>query len=328
MRVLIFHGYLLRGTGSNVYNASLAQALARQGHEVHLLCQDRHAAELDWVDAIGSWGGGRLEVERVRDAGHPGSVTVYRPEIGGLLPVYVLDRYEGFEVKTFPELSDAELDGYLDANVAAVSDVVGAVGDPDAALANHLIMGPAILARAGPALRDQGPRLGHLLHGPPAPRPLRSLRARGDRRRRRDPRRLLPHGKGAVRGRPGSEPAGAHPARAAGRRRPPLPPASGGRGPPRPARGWRTKLATERPATGDAGRLVRPRRPGDRRGPAGLGRGGRAGAVRRQAPGQQGGRPAGGGLAAHPSRAHGRGVHRATDPVHRLRGVRGGPAKR
>ncbi len=28
MRVLIFHGYLLRGTGSNVYNANLAQALA------------------------------------------------------------------------------------------------------------------------------------------------------------------------------------------------------------------------------------------------------------------------------------------------------------
>ena len=34
---------------SNVYNASLAQALARQGHEVHLLCQDRRADELDWV---------------------------------------------------------------------------------------------------------------------------------------------------------------------------------------------------------------------------------------------------------------------------------------
>ena len=79
MRVLIFHGYLLRGTGSNVYNASLAQALAGQGHDVHLLCQDRHAAELDWVDAIGTWGGGPLEVEQVRDAVSPGSVTVYRP---------------------------------------------------------------------------------------------------------------------------------------------------------------------------------------------------------------------------------------------------------
>jgi glycosyltransferase involved in cell wall biosynthesis len=148
MRVLIFHGYLLRGTGSNVYNASLAQALAGQGHDVHLLCQDSHAADLDWVDAVGVWESGRLDVERVRDVDHPGSVTVYRPDIGGLLPVYVLDRYEGFEVKTFPDLSDGELDRYLDANVAAVRDVVGVTGQPDAALANHLIMGPAILARA------------------------------------------------------------------------------------------------------------------------------------------------------------------------------------
>jgi glycosyltransferase involved in cell wall biosynthesis len=149
VRVLIFHGYLLRGTGSNVYNASLAQALAGQGHEVHLLCQDRNAAELAWVDAVGDWESGSLEVSRVHDTDHPGAVTVYRPEIGGLLPVYVHDRYEGFEVKTFPELTDAELDRYLDGNVAAVRDVVAAAGEPDAALANHLIMGPAILARAG-----------------------------------------------------------------------------------------------------------------------------------------------------------------------------------
>ena len=41
MRVLVFHGYLLRGTGSNIYNASLVRALVGLGHEVHLLCQDR-----------------------------------------------------------------------------------------------------------------------------------------------------------------------------------------------------------------------------------------------------------------------------------------------
>jgi glycosyltransferase involved in cell wall biosynthesis len=130
VRILIFHGYLLRGTGSNVYNASLAQALAAQGHEVHLVCQDREAAELDWV--------------RESD-----KITIHVPDIGGLLPVYVLDRYEGFEVKTFPELTDEELDRYLDANVRAVREVVERHGEPDAALANHLIMGPAILARAG-----------------------------------------------------------------------------------------------------------------------------------------------------------------------------------
>jgi glycosyltransferase involved in cell wall biosynthesis len=149
VRVLIFHGYLLHGTGSNVYNASLAQALAAQGHDVHLVCQDRNAAELGWVDAVGSWGSGGLRMKTVRDAGHSGAVTVYRPEIGGLLPVYVPDRYEGFEVKSFPDLTDAELDRYLDANIAAVSEIVEAAGEPEAALANHLIMGPVILARAG-----------------------------------------------------------------------------------------------------------------------------------------------------------------------------------
>jgi glycosyltransferase involved in cell wall biosynthesis len=131
VRILIFHGYLLRGTGSNVYNASLAHALAAMGHDVHLLCQDRHANDA-------------LDV-----GGLPGSVTVHRPDIGGLLPVYVRDEYEGFEVKTFSELTDAELERYLDANVAAVREVAQRAGGVDAALANHLVMGPVILARAG-----------------------------------------------------------------------------------------------------------------------------------------------------------------------------------
>src|SRR3954469_8899417 len=125
MKVLIFHGYMLRGTGSNIYNASVAPALARLGHEVHLLCQDREA---------------RID-----------GVEIHNPEIGGLLPVYVKDPYEGFEVKAFPELGEEELARYLDANVAAVRAVADGAGGIDAALANHLVMGPAILARAGVA---------------------------------------------------------------------------------------------------------------------------------------------------------------------------------
>src|SRR5256885_121630 len=149
MRVLIFHGYLLRGTGSNVYNASLAQTLARLGHEVHLLCQDRDAERLEWVNAIGRWEGGALSGARVREPDGDGSVTVYNPDIGSVLPVYVADRYEGFEAKTFPELSDEELDHYIIANVRAVTEVCEGAGMPDAALANHLVMGPLILARSG-----------------------------------------------------------------------------------------------------------------------------------------------------------------------------------
>jgi glycosyltransferase involved in cell wall biosynthesis len=122
MRVLLFHGYMLRGTGSNIYTANLARALAQLGHEVHLLCQDKKV-QLD-------------------------GVQIHNPDIYGLLPVYVKDPYEGFEVKAFPEMTDDELDRYVDANVEAVRGVAASVGGIDAALAGHLVMGPAILSRA------------------------------------------------------------------------------------------------------------------------------------------------------------------------------------
>jgi glycosyltransferase involved in cell wall biosynthesis len=144
VRVLIFHGYLLAGTGSNVYNSALAEALKRAGHEVHLLSQDRDPLALDWVDAAGDWDGGSLSLTMRRE---PARATVYRPDIGGLLPLYVADRYEGVDARPFPELSEAEVERYVAANVAAVREVAARVR-PDVALANHLVMGPAILARA------------------------------------------------------------------------------------------------------------------------------------------------------------------------------------
>jgi glycosyltransferase involved in cell wall biosynthesis len=149
VRILIFHGYLLGGTGSNVYNARLAEALVGLGHEVHLLSQDRHPEAHSFVDAVGDWDAGDLRVQIVRRPISDRSVrcTVYRPNIGALLPVYVADRYEGIEARTFADCSDEEIARYIDANVVAVRDVVAQVR-PEVALANHLVMGPVILARA------------------------------------------------------------------------------------------------------------------------------------------------------------------------------------
>src|SRR3954452_17489630 len=90
MRILIFHGYLLSGTGSNVYNARLAEALVRLGHEVHMLSQDRHPAEHGFLSAAGDWDGGELRVRELPGTGGPtagpGRAVAYRPDIGGLLP--------------------------------------------------------------------------------------------------------------------------------------------------------------------------------------------------------------------------------------------------
>ncbi|HEX4467019.1 MAG TPA: glycosyltransferase, partial [Solirubrobacteraceae bacterium] len=111
-----------------------------------LLSQDRHAERLDFVDATADWDGGSLSVRRLDAPRAPGSCTVYRPDIGSLLPVYVADRYEGIEARTFADCSAAEIEAYLKANVAAVAELRERVS-PELALANHLVMGPAILAR-------------------------------------------------------------------------------------------------------------------------------------------------------------------------------------
>jgi glycosyltransferase involved in cell wall biosynthesis len=142
--VLIFHGYLLDGTGSNVYNARLAASMAREGARIHLFCQDREAAERPFVDAVGDWDSGALRVRTLRA---PVRVTAYRPPIGSVLPVYVADRYEGFDAKRFADCTDEEIEAYVARNVEAVREVAELVR-PDVALANHLVMGPAVLARA------------------------------------------------------------------------------------------------------------------------------------------------------------------------------------
>jgi glycosyltransferase involved in cell wall biosynthesis len=153
VRVLIFHGYLLGGTGSNVYNARLAEALVRLGHEVHLLCQERHPEEHRFLSAAGDWDEGELRIRELPGAGEPaagpGRAVSYRPDIGGLLPVYVADRYEGVQARTFAECTPEEVEFYIAANVAAVAEVA-ALADPVLALANHLVMGPVILARGLP----------------------------------------------------------------------------------------------------------------------------------------------------------------------------------
>lgn len=163
MRILIFHGYLLRGTGSNVYNAELARALVADGHDVDLVCQEKSAKDLEWVDALGTWdNAGELVVEefdRKRGKGR-GRCTVFLPPIADQLPVYVQDNYKGFVARTFDQFDDTELEFYVARNVMAVK-AVAEREKPDYALGNHMVMGPYILSQA---LGDEVPYVAKI-HG-------------------------------------------------------------------------------------------------------------------------------------------------------------------
>jgi len=145
MRILICHGYLLKGTGSNQYVQSLARALCRRGHDIAVMCQDADP-RLDFVSAYMEEraAGGETGVAWERETGYPGSCLVYRPYIGGLLPVYVMDEYRGFEAREFTELTDRELDAYVEMNRASLERLMARFA-PDVLQVNHAVMLPYIV---------------------------------------------------------------------------------------------------------------------------------------------------------------------------------------
>ena len=140
MRIVLWHGYLLGGTGSNVYTRSLAREWSRAGHDVTVLSQEPHPEQYDL-----------------------GVARHVRPEIGGVLPVFVLDRYEGLEARLLPELSRGERERYVELNAAAVRGQLPA----DLVFANHVLLGGPVGAAAGAryAVKAHGSELEYAMRG-------------------------------------------------------------------------------------------------------------------------------------------------------------------
>jgi glycosyltransferase involved in cell wall biosynthesis len=143
MRILLWHGYLLGGTGSNVYSRALAREWSRAGHDVVVVCQERAPEQYDL-------GGARV-------------VNVELP--GGLLPVFVMDRYAGLRPKLLQDFTRGERDAYVDANAAALRGLMPA----DLVFANHVLMGGPVAAASGAPFRVKahGSELEYSLRGRP-----------------------------------------------------------------------------------------------------------------------------------------------------------------
>ncbi|MGI8775033.1 MAG: glycosyltransferase [Actinomycetota bacterium] len=163
MKILVWHGWLLTGSGSNVYNANIARCWRTAGHDVLLVCQDGDAHLLPFVDGVGAMTAGNSSFELTPTGAEPvaGSCVVVRPDIGRLLPVFVYDAYRGFEVKRFVDLTGEELDGYVEHNVRALAALIETWG-PDAIITGHEVMGPEIARRA---CEQAGTRYLAKLHG-------------------------------------------------------------------------------------------------------------------------------------------------------------------
>jgi len=141
VRIVLWHGYLLGGTGSNVYTRALARAWSRLGHEVVVVCQERNPGAYDL-----------------------GGARVVRPELPeNILPTFVLDRYEGLEPRLLQELTPEERERYVEANAAAVRAELPA----DLVFANHVLLGGPVAAATGApyAVKAHGSELEYSMRG-------------------------------------------------------------------------------------------------------------------------------------------------------------------
>ena len=142
MRILLWHGYLLGGTGSNVYTRQLARAWMQAGHDVTVFSQEPRP-----------------------DAYDTGGARVVRPDVGGLLPVFVLDRYEGYQVRLVGDCTTAELERWVEANARALAAHLPA----DVVFCNHVLLGGPVGAATGArfAVKAHGSELEYAMRGNP-----------------------------------------------------------------------------------------------------------------------------------------------------------------
>lgn len=139
--ICILHGYLLEGSGSNLWTRNVVRALCRAGETVQLVCQENHPDRYDFIaEALNYHPDGSIETLFRREVGYPGKCILHKPLLGDTLPVYVQDQYEEFEhVVPMVEMSDPAIEDYLERNVRVVMDVVRRMG-VNAVHANHAVL--------------------------------------------------------------------------------------------------------------------------------------------------------------------------------------------
>jgi glycosyltransferase involved in cell wall biosynthesis len=152
--ICILHGYLLEGSGSNLWTRSVVESLCRQGETVHLMAQENHPERYPFIDEAHRYHpDGRVETIYRRDPGveHAGRCVLHKPELGDTLPVYVWDRYEEFSrVVPMVDLSDPEIEEYLERNVRALTRIVRENGIT-VLHANHAVLMSVVAQRVGAA---------------------------------------------------------------------------------------------------------------------------------------------------------------------------------
>jgi len=143
LEILFWHGYLLHGSGSNIFALNIVEEFLKENN-VYLFSQERN---WNGIEGIGShWIMDFNQNIPIETKFKEGGFIGVTPYIGDLLPVFVYDDYDGFKVKTFDDLTDEELERYIDLNVKAIIKFLQTT-KIDIIYCNHFAISPYIMKK-------------------------------------------------------------------------------------------------------------------------------------------------------------------------------------
>ncbi len=155
MKIAVIHGYLLNGTGSNLYVQNLCRQFCEAGHDVTLFCQDIELERYDFIESAYEFDEDNENMKIFHEKATPlaGKCRCFVPNIGKQLPVYVKDVYDRFEAVEITNASRHDMERYISANEKALRACF-MDEKPDVAISNHIVMQPVYTSRALKGIED------------------------------------------------------------------------------------------------------------------------------------------------------------------------------
>ena len=152
MKIGLFHGYELSGSGSNEYVRYLARTLAQAGHEIHIICREPNPKSFDFINKGIKWElNGDSKILFDRESTNGGKSILHQLPSPSINAVYLTDKQRPGNVKSFGSLTDEELKLYHQFVVNSLIPVLKAY-PVEILHTNHIVYQPVAAAEVCPRL--------------------------------------------------------------------------------------------------------------------------------------------------------------------------------
>jgi glycosyltransferase involved in cell wall biosynthesis len=141
MRIGLYHGYELTGSGSNEYVRYLARSLVSAGQEVHVVCREEKSETIDFVTHAYAW---NMDGSVATLFEHPDKTPacyVHQLPHGDVRPVFLTDKQRAGNIKSFITMTDEELQAYHVYNERLLTNILS-THKLDVFHANHVVYQP------------------------------------------------------------------------------------------------------------------------------------------------------------------------------------------